>query len=92
MCPSYRGKPTAWFLGDATNREVLKDKFRAIYDARSLAVHTGKLPSAIKVKGIGLIPTQDFLKEADELCVMSIRLIIEQGTFPDWDKTVLGLK
>lgn len=85
------GLRAAWFLGDASNRALLQDKFRAIYTARSIAVHTGKLPASIKVPNVGAILTTEFLKEADELCVISIKRIIEQGGFPIWDNTILGL-
>ena len=73
----------SWLLGrDAKHRAELFSKFREIYDARSVAVHTGKLPD--------LDDDIDFMKQARELCCQSIEAIIHNRGFPQWDRLVLG--
>lgn len=81
----------AWHLGNnKEQREELTEVFCKIYDCRSRAVHRGKIEEKIKLKNRGKIETPTFLKEADALCVESIRRIIQRGEFPDWNRVILG--
>ena len=44
----------AWFLGSSkADREQIFDYFRAVYDARSKAVHNGEVPSKVKGLDVG---------------------------------------
>ena len=44
----------AWFLGcSRAEREQVFDCFRALYDARSRAVHNGELPNKVKGLDVG---------------------------------------
>lgn len=81
----------AWFLGRcAEERLRLVEVFSKIYDRRSIAVHTGKLDSKVKLPHRGNVETQVFLEEADDLCVRAILKIIEDKGFPNWNKIILG--
>ena len=73
----------SWLLGqDAAHRAELFSKFKDIYNARSAAVHTGKLPD--------LDDDIDFIKQARKLCCQSIEAIIHNRGVPKWDRLVLG--
>ena len=82
----------AWYLGsNQIEREDLIHNFSKIYDCRSKAVHDGKIDGMTKFrKNESPITTHDFLLEADCLCRRSIMRVIDQGSFPDWDKLILG--
>jgi hypothetical protein len=81
----------AWYLGkDSEDRKRLMEMFNAIYNGRSEAVHTGKLDSEIKIKGKGRVGTHAFLDEADALCSSSIKKIINDGAYPQFDDLILG--
>jgi hypothetical protein len=72
----------AWFLGDdRVSRRAVFDCIRKAYDARSAAVHTGKLG------GQGLIEN---LPRADVYCADAMRRLLDAGGFPkDWNSVVL---
>jgi hypothetical protein len=38
----------------------------------------------------GKINTNDFLNKADALCVQSIRRIINDSNYPNWESLILG--
>jgi hypothetical protein len=80
----------SWHLSDNyEHRKELIDIFNKIYECRSRAVHTGKLDHNIKLKG-RTIQTSDLLKMADELCVLSIRKVIKDSSYPNWESLILG--
>ncbi len=57
----------AWFLGSSkADREQIFDCFRAVYDARSKAVHTGEVPSKVKGLDVGQVLARgcDLLEQA----------------------------
>jgi hypothetical protein len=64
-----------------TDREKNFEAFRAMYDARSSAAHTGALKP----------PAQARLAEFDALCCAAICRIVQDQKFPDWEKLVLGV-
>lgn len=73
----------ACLLGtDETNRKKTFETLRALYGARSKAVHEGTIKPAI-------IPQ---LPDFDLLCSRIIRCILAQQQFPDWNQLVLGDK
>lgn len=80
---SYLGK-------DKEDRKVLMKEFQKIYDWRSSAVHTGKLPN--KKKKIPFTPeeVEKFIERAQDLCRESIMKVLENGRFPNWNSLILG--
>ena len=84
----------AWHLGeDKEHREGLMKKFKAIYDWRSAVVHTGKLPEkgrGKKKKSYTQEEVREFVRNAQDLCRESIKKIMEDGEFPDWNNLILG--
>ena len=83
----------SWYLGrDKEHRKRLMDEFKAIYDLRSQAVHSGVIPEKIKIrKGEGRTATSEFIPKAQDLCRQSILKILEDGGFPaDWNNLILG--
>ena len=80
----------AWYLGrDKAGRSDLLTKFRDIYDARSNAVHNGRLGRNVKFGG-DQIPASEFIKEVHKLCHDSIMTILEKEKFPDWNSLIIG--
>ena len=82
----------SWHLGkDKEDRKKLMDEFKAIYDLRSQAVHSGKIPKKVKIrKGEEPTTTSEFIAKAQDLCRDSIMKILEDGEFPDWNNLILG--
>lgn len=82
----------SWYLGkDKEHRRKLIDEFKAIYDLRSQAVHSGKIPKTVKIrKGEDPTATSEFIAKAQDLCRDSILKILEDGEFPDWNDLILG--
>lgn len=81
----------SWHLGkNKADREKLMDEFKAIYTLRSRAVHNGELPERIKIRKGESVPTSEFIPRAQNLCLDSIKKILEDRTFPDWESLVLG--
>ena len=81
----------SWHLGkDKADREKLMDEFKAIYTLRSKAVHNGELPPKIKIRKGELVATSEFIPRAQDLCLDSIKKILEDGKYPDWKSLVLG--
>ena len=82
----------AWHLGkDLSERQRYRDIFKKFYDYRSNAVHTGRIASAKKTRDANESEKiRSLLNDADELCVVSILKIINEGGFPDWETVVLG--
>ena len=82
----------SWFLGkDKEHRKRLIDEFKAIYDLRSRAVHSGMIPKKVKIrKGEDPTTTSEFIAKAQDLCRESILKILEDGEFPDWNDLILG--
>ena len=76
----------AWHLGgDVQERQRLHSFFKDIYDARSEAVHGGKLSKKSSEK-----VNEEKLAEADKWFAQAIKKFIDDGNFPDWDSLVLG--
>ncbi len=73
----------AWHLGTCSSeRSRLMREFRAIYDLRSRAVHTGVIQ--------GSQATRDTLAEAQEHCRRAIIKTVADGGFPDWERLVVN--
>ena len=71
----------AWHLAkDKEQRNALMKEFKAIYDLRSKAVHSGTVSDA----------TSERIPSAQDLCRASIMKILEDGKFPDWNDLILG--
>ncbi len=64
--------------------------FYTIYACRSKAVHSGKLDYREKLQGLGHVETSQFLEQADTLCTLTIKKVIQDGVFPDWKDIILG--
>ena len=80
----------SWYLGtDKKNRRTLLTEFKRIYELRSKAVHTGKLPKNVKIEDKS-VPTLEFIKRAQDLCQQSIIKIVEDRQFPEWASLILG--
>ncbi|MCY4402272.1 MAG: HEPN domain-containing protein [Candidatus Poribacteria bacterium] len=84
------GVRAAWHLEEEpSNRKKMKKKFGEIYDWRSKAVHTGKLPK--KTKNLSQEEIDAFIEEAQNYCQDSILKVLKQGKFPDnWDELIFG--
>ena len=83
---SYLGK-------DKENRKALMKEFQDIYSWRSLAVHTGELPtkkSGKKRKSFTEEEVKQFIESAQDLCHQSIMKVLEDGRFPEWNDLILG--
>ena len=82
----------SWFLGkDKDDRKRLMDEFKAIYNLRSQAVHSGKIPKKVKIRnGEEPTTTSEFIAKAQDLCRQSIIKILEDREFPDWNDLILG--
>ena len=73
----------AWHLGaSGPERSQLMREFRAIYDLRSRAVHTGSVDDTQT--------TRETLAGAQECCRRAIIKFITDGEFPDWDRLVVN--
>ena len=80
----------ACYLGESKDdRKELLAEFKAIYNCRSTAIHTGKLDNEIKV-GNKKVLVHEFFKKSQDLCLKSIMKVITDGKFPDWDELILG--
>jgi hypothetical protein len=75
------GSRAAWLLGrDPTEREAIFGEMKALYRARSQAVHRGKLSSESIVD----------LAAADLLVARALTSILERGCFPNWNSLTMG--
>ena len=78
----------AWLLGkEANERMEYHNLFRAIYDARSSAVHSGKIDYK-KLKK----PPQEVFDRGANACVAIMKHVIDNRSFPetpDWTKLIL---
>ena len=81
----------SWFLGknQAHRQELMKDLSK-IYEWRSKAVHTGKLPNKKKKTCFTPEEVEAFITNTQNLCRDSIMKILEDGEFPDWNSLILG--
>ena len=78
------------YLGkDKADQEILRTRFKAIYEYRCDAVHKGQLDEEVEVDR-KIIPISEFITAAQDLCRQSIMKILEDGEFPDWDNLILG--
>ena len=81
----------AWFLGnDQDARREIMDVLRTIYKYRSAAVHTGKLDSGDVKMGTDIVSMSAFVERGQTLCRDSIVRVLRDGSFPDWDRLILG--
>lgn len=75
------GSRAAWLLGeDAEARATIFGEIKALYHARSKAVHEGTLPKKSKVD----------LGAADRLVAQILNGIAARGRFPDWSNLTMG--
>ena len=81
----------SWFLGkDKAHRQELMKDLSKIYEWRSKAVHTGKLPNKTKRTSYTPREAEAFIAKAQDLCRDSIMKILEDEKFPDWNDLILG--
>jgi hypothetical protein len=76
--------------GTQEERVKLRKIVRGIYSLRSTVVHTGSSPSKIKVQGLGLLATDDLIREGAIATAKVIRALIERGKLPNWFEAELG--
>jgi hypothetical protein len=77
------GSRAAWLLGqNAEERATIFGEIKALYHARSKAVHEGTLPKKSKVD----------LSEADRLVTQVLNAIAARGRFPNWSNLTMGGK
>lgn len=75
------GSRAAWLLGEsAAERALIFDEMKHLYQARSVAVHSGALSSRSKVD----------LMAADRLVTRALAAIAAHGRFPDWHALTMG--
>lgn len=75
------GNRAAWLLGrESSEREAIFGEMKALYRARSQAVHRGKLSSSSPID----------LTAADRLVTRALIAILERGGFPDWNSLTMG--
>ena len=80
----------ARYLGkDKKDREDLLVKFKQIYRCRSKAVHEGHVDTTVKF-GKEKISSSKLITHAQDLCLQSIKNILDKPAFPDWDSLILG--
>ena len=86
------GVRAAWHLKeDPADRKTLKKTFGEIYNWRSKAVHTGKLPKKTKNTPFSQDEVDEFIEEAQDYCRDSILKILKEGKFPaTWDDLIFG--
>ncbi len=73
----------AWLLGsEPEDRGAIFREMRELYNARSTAVHSGKLSSKSRLE----------IENADRLVSKVLLAILEHGSFPDWNGLTLGLQ
>ena len=86
------GVRAAWHLKeDSVNRKALKKTFGDIYNWRSKAVHTGKLPKKSSKTPFTQEEIEEFIKKAQDYCRDSILKILKEGKFPaNWDDLIFG--
>lgn len=79
---SYRlATRMAWLLGkNPDERETVFRQAKGLYEARSRAVHEGRLSKR----------TQPDLAAGDRLVTRALREILERGSFPDWRRLTMG--
>ena len=82
-------RAACYLTEDPANRKALKKTFGKIYDWRSDAVHTGKLPK--KTKNLSQEEIEEFIETAQNHCRNSILKILKEGEFPaNWDDLIFG--
>lgn len=74
---------------DKKDREDLLEKFKQIYNCRSKTVHTGLVGTTVKF-GKEKIGRSKFITHAQDLCLLSIKKILDEGRFTDWDSLTLS--
>lgn len=75
------GSRAAWLLGeDAEGRATVFGDIKALYHARSKAVHEGTLPKKSKVD----------LNAADRLVAQILNAIAARNRFPNWSSLTMG--
>ncbi|MGH6957750.1 MAG: hypothetical protein ACREEW_13885, partial [Caulobacteraceae bacterium] len=71
----------AWLLGGTPDERVqIFREAKALYDARSKAVHEGRLSHRV----------QPDLVSGDRLVTQALRAILAHGAFPDWNRLTMG--
>ena len=75
----------SWYLGEnATHREELQTELIAIYDYRCDVVHNRGFGEEVEV-GERRVPVTDLVRSAQDLCLQSIRKILDEEKFPNWE-------
>jgi len=71
----------AWLLGKTPDeRQTVFKAAKGLYDARSKAVHQGRLSSK----------SNPDLVAGDRLVTRALRALVERGGFPDWSALTMG--
>ena len=81
---SYRLRlRAAWYLGkDVDERRSILEDVNKVYGRRSSAVHGKDVPSDAA--------TKEILMRGQALCLQAILGILKSGSFPSWNRLVLG--
>ena len=87
---TLRLRASLWLGSNIEEREELFHFFNAAYSCRSKAVHTGRLDKEVKISHKGKFSIEYILDESDKKCVESIKKIIMNYGFPNWDRLLLG--
>lgn len=87
---TLRLRASLFLASSYEERETLMHFFSAFYSCRSIAAHTGKLDSKVKIPFRGKIKPSMILEEGDRYCVDAIIKIINLGHFPDWNRLLLA--
>ena len=83
-----RNRGARYLEASLTERQALARQLRVFYEVRSKAIHTGRIPETHRV-GSREVKTTEFVGIIQDLCVRSIRQVIDSG-FPDWEAIELG--
>ena len=75
---------------DLKRRRVIAQQFRTFYEARSDAVHTGRVRNEYEVTKKKTVPIWDLTASVQDVCRNSIMKILTDRKMPDW--TRLDLK
>ena len=81
----------SWYLGkDNEDQAKLNKEFKEIYEWRSKAVHTGELPNKTEKIPFTTDEIRNFIDRTQNLCRKSIKKILDDGKFPDWNSLILS--
>jgi hypothetical protein len=81
----------AWLLGtNYEERRTIHDLIKAVYDARSKIVHTGRIEKKQITLHGRAVYVSHITDDATRLCERAVMHLIETSAKPDWTAIVLG--